>query len=381
MRRALLAVVALVAGLGAPVQASNGTSTVTAAPPRVSAAAWYLEGQDDSVLAQHNARVRRPIASITKLMTAVVTLEHARLSDVVTVSPRASGIGESTVFLRPGERLRVSDLLRGMLIRSANDAAEALALHVGRDSASRFVALMNTKARELGLSDTTFVNAHGLDAAGHLSSARDTTRLVRYALGIPVIRETLDRSVVVLPGGRVFPTTDDLLDSWTPLVGGKTGHTASAGWSEAAGARARGVTVYGTVLGSDTRSERNAALQELLEYGLARYRRVAAVDSGRVYGEAETGYGRAPVQLVARRAIARTIHEGTPLVERVVAPSAVDVPIREGQPLGSIEVYVGDELVAASNLVAASDVSEPGLVGKVTWYARRTVHHLRELVS
>ncbi len=380
MGRALLAVVALVASLGVPVQASNGTSTVAAAP-RVSAAAWYLEGQDDSVLAQRNARVRRPIASITKLMTAVVTLEHARLSDVVTVSPRASGIGESTVFLRPGERLTVSDLLRGMLVRSANDAAEALALHVGRNSASRFVALMNTKARELGLTDTTFVNAHGLDAAGHLSSARDTTRLVRYALGIPVIRETLDRSVVVLPGGRAFPTTDDLLDSWTPLIGGKTGHTASAGWSEAAGARAKGVTVYGSVLGSDTRSERNAALQELLEYGLARYRRVAAVDPGRVYGEAETGYGRAPVQLVARRAILRTIHEGTPLVERVVAPSAVDLPIREGQPLGSIEVYAGDELVAASSLVAASDVSEPGLVGKVAWYARRTVHHLRELVT
>jgi D-alanyl-D-alanine carboxypeptidase (penicillin-binding protein 5/6) len=381
MRRALLAVVALVAGLGAPVQASNGTSTVTPAAPRVSAAAWYLEGQDDAVLAQHNARARRPIASITKLMTAVVTLEHARLSDVVTVSPRAAGIGESTVFLRPGERLTVSDLLRGMLIRSANDAAEALALHVGRDSAAHFVALMNSKARELGLTDTTFVNAHGLDAAGHLSSARDTTRLVRYALGIPVIRETLDRSVVVLPGGRVFPTTDDLLDSWTPLVGGKTGHTASAGWSEAAGARARGVTVYGTVLGSDSRSERNTALQKLLEYGLARYRRVAAVDPGRVYGEAETGYGRAPVQLVARRAIVRTIHDGTPLVERVVAPSAVDLPIREGQLLGSIEVYAGDQLVAASSLVAASEVSEPGLVGKVAWYARRTVHHLRELVT
>jgi D-alanyl-D-alanine carboxypeptidase len=141
------------------------------------------------------------------------------------------------------------------------------------------------------------------------------------------------------------------------------------------------VTVYGTVLGSDSRSGRNTALQELLEYGLARYRRVAAVDPGRVYGEAETGYGRAPVQLVARRAMVRTIHEGTPLVERVVAPSAVDLPIREGQPLGSIEVYAGDELVAVSSLVAASDMSEPGLVEKVAWYARRTVHHLRELVT
>src|SRR5919108_3027615 len=136
--RKLLAVAALVVVmLVAPVHAA------TAPPPRVSAATWYLVGEDDVVLAQRSARARRPIASITKLMTAVVVLEHARLSDVVTVGAVAVSAGESTVFLRPGERLTVADLLRGMLIRSANDAAEALALHVGAGSASSFVKLMN----------------------------------------------------------------------------------------------------------------------------------------------------------------------------------------------------------------------------------------------
>ena len=123
-----------------------------------------------------------------------------------------------------------------MLVRSANDAAEALALYVGRGSQGRFVALMNAEARKLGLTDTTFANPHGLDEPGHLTSARDTTFLVRYALGIPFIRETLQRTQVSLPGGREFPTTDDLLESWPPLVAGKTGHTADAGWSEAAAA-------------------------------------------------------------------------------------------------------------------------------------------------
>ncbi len=116
------------------------------------------------------------------------------------------------------------------------------------------VALMNAKARELGLENTTFRNPHGLDETGHLSSAEDATRLVRYALGIPFIRDALDRSSVELPGGRELETTDELLGSWPPLVGGKTGHTADAGWSQAAAARARGVTVYGTVLGSDSRA-------------------------------------------------------------------------------------------------------------------------------
>ena len=268
MRRALLAVVALLAALAVPLQATSADSTLNADQPRVSASAWYLLGEDDAVLAQRSARRERAIASITKLMTAVVVLERTDLSDEVRVSPRAAGVGESTVYLRAGEELTVAALLRAMLIRSANDAAEALSLHVGKDSTPRFVALMNRKARELGLADTHFENPHGLDARGHVSSARDATLLVRYALGIPFVRDALGSSTVSLSGGRVFPTTDDLLVSWPALVGGKTGHTRDAGWSEAAAASANGVTVYGTVLGSDTRRSRNDALQELLTFGL-----------------------------------------------------------------------------------------------------------------
>jgi D-alanyl-D-alanine carboxypeptidase (penicillin-binding protein 5/6) len=379
-RRALLTA-SLLAALAAPVQATGGDSISSAPAPRVEAAAWFLVGQDGAVLAERNARQHRAIASITKLMTALVTLERARLSDVVRVSPRASGVGESTVYLQPGERLTVADLLRATLIRSANDAAEALALHVGNGSVPRFVGLMNEKARELGLVDTTFRNPHGLDAAGHVSSARDATLLVRYALGVPFIGDALGRTSVSLPGGRMFPTTDDLLETWSPLLGGKTGNTHAAGWSEAAAARSQGVTVYGTVLGSDTRAARNDALRELLGYGLARYRRVAAIDSSRVYAEAETGYGRAQVELVVPRTLVRTVREGAPLVERVVAPGVVALPVREGQRLGRVEVYAGNRLIASSSLVAAQAVSEPGLLGKAAWYTRRTAENFWELVT
>jgi len=381
MRRALLAVVALVAAVAAPVQASNADAIRTAAPPRVDAAAYYLVGEDGAVLATHRARQRRAIASITKLMTAVVTVEKASLSDTVVVTPRAAGVGGSTVFLRAGERLTVSQLLRAMLVRSANDAAEMLAIHVGRGSTSRFVREMNEKAAELGLSDTHFANPHGLDAPGHFSSARDTTVLIRYALGVPVIRDALSRSSVSLPGGREFPSTDDLVESWKPLVGGKTGHTDAAGWSQAAAAAARGATVYGTVLGTDGRAERNRALRTLLDYGLDRYRRVAVIAAHRVYGEAETAYGRPRVALAAPRTLVRTLHEGTSLVERVVRPEAVGLPVRAGDRLGRVEVYAGDRLVASSNLVAASSVSEPGLLGKASWYARTTAGNLWGLVT
>lgn len=381
MCRAFLAVVACLAALAAPVRASSGELTRSATEPRVAAAAWYLVGDDGALLAAHRARQRRAMASITKLMTAVVTLERSSPSDVVTVRDRAPVAGESTVYLRTGETLTVAELVRATLVPSANDAAHALATHVGGGSVPRFVALMNSKARELGLTDTTFRNPHGLDAAGHVSSARDATVLLRYALGIPFLRDSLGRTSVSLPGGREFPTTDDLLVAWPRLVGGKTGHTRDAGWSQAAAAKAKGVTVYGTVLGSETRGERNEALRALLQHGLDRYRRVTAVDAGRVYAEAATGYGRPAVELVARRSLVRTVRDDLPLVERVVAPTAVDLPVLEGQPLGRVEIWYQSRLLASSDLVAASAISEPGLLGKAWWYLRSTAGNLWGLVT
>ncbi len=380
MQGALVAAVFVLA-LATPIRAANDGTASTVAPLEVPAAAWYLVGEDGSVLARNNAGQPRAIASITKLMTAIVTLERARLSETVTVTSRSSRVGESTANLRAGEQLPVSLLLRAMLVASANDAAEALALHVGDGSLDRFLALMNAKARELGLEETTFRNPHGLDEAGHVSSAEDATLLVRYALGIPFIRDALDRSVVQLPDGRELETTDELLESWPPLIGGKTGHTADAGWSQAAAARARGVTVYGAVLGSESRSERNDALEELLSFGLERYRRVTVIDASRVYAEAETGYGREPVQLVAPRMQVKPVHERKALVERVVAPGVVALPVRRGQRLGRVEVYDGNRLVASSNLVAAAAVSEPGSVGKAAWYAKRTAQNVWGLVT
>jgi D-alanyl-D-alanine carboxypeptidase len=379
MRRALLAVVALVATLATLALASSAGAQ--ASQPPIAAASWYLVGDDGAVLARHDGARSRAIASITKLMTAIVVLEHADLDDVVTVSPQAAGIGESTVYLRAGEKLTVSELLRATLIPSANDAAEALALHVGAGSVDRFVGLMNEKANELGLTDTHFENPHGLDEAGHVSSARDVTTLVRFAVGIPFIRDALSRETLTLPGGRTFETTDDLLASWGPLVAGKTGHTQAAGWSQTAAARRGTTTVYGAVLGSDSRGTRNDALQQLLTYGLDQYRAVGVLDRARVYATATTGYGQPAVELVVPRGVTSSIRAGRPLVERVVAPTSLALPVEKGQRLGRVEVYDGNRLVAASSLVAAEAVADAGLWAKAQWYATRTVRNLWELVT
>jgi serine-type D-Ala-D-Ala carboxypeptidase (penicillin-binding protein 5/6) len=346
------------------------------APP-VSARAFLIQdASTGEVLAQHASWARVPIASITKLMTVLVALEHADLDDVVSVRSDAAAVGESTINLRAGERITVRDLVEAALIQSANDAADALADYVGHGSSARFVALMNAKARELGLTRTRFTRPDGLDAPGHVSTARDVTRLAEATMRLRAVRSIVRRRTDTIAGGRVLHTWNDLLGLFPGLVGVKTGHTAGAGWCEVGAARRYGVTLYVTVLGSPTRSQRNADLAALLRWGLSRYRPVWLVQPGRVYLRAAVGYGRAPVPLVPARTVVRPVRIDRPLVERVVAPSTLPLPVRRGTRLGEVRVYSGRRLEARVPLVAGRSVSRPGVDGRVGFYARRPLSHV-----
>lgn len=357
------------------------TVVAAAAPPPVEAEAYFVQNSGTGeVLAAEDERERLPMASITKLMTSIVALERASLDDVATISPRTASIGESTINLRGGERIALRDLIRAALVQSANDAANAIAAFVGRGSVSRFVAMMNARARQLGLTDTHFVNPDGLDAPGHVSSARDVTKLARVAMNKPFIRETV-RLVSTTAAGRPLYTWNDLLSTFPNLIGVKTGHTNAAGWSQVAAARRGGVTIYATILGGETREGRNADLAELLAWGLSRYRTVWAVDPDRTYGTVRTAYGRSPVRLVASKPALRVVHIERPLVERVVIPVEVALPVRRGQRLGEVQVLDRGKVTARSPLVAANAVDKPGAVGRVGFYAGRTLDHLAGLFS
>ena len=160
------------------------------------------------------------------------------------------------------------------------------------------------------------------------------------------------------------------------MIGVKTGHTNHAGWSEVAAARGIGVTIYATLLGEPSRSVRNQDLERLLAYGLAQYRLVPVVQSGRVYATADVPWGKKPLALVAGKPVERVVRMGRMLQERVVAPKVVSLPVEAGEPLGSVRVYDGGKLVAAAPLVASRAISRPGTLGRVGWYARRTVDHI-----
>ena len=367
MKRRLLVAAAALA-LGTPAYA---------ALPQVHARAYMVEdGETGQILAEYHQRARVPIASLTKLMTVLLTVERTKPSEVVTVAPAAAAVGESSIDLHAGDRLTVRELLEGALIQSANDAADALAYYVGKGNEARFVAMMNTRARQLGLSDTHYMRPDGLDAPGHVSSARDVTKLARLLMRRPIVRSIVRTQRATIAGGRVLHTWNDLLATFPGVFGVKTGHTSAAGWNEVASVDRGGAVVYGTILGSPNRATRNTDLSALLRWALSRYRRIPILTPGRVYAEVKVGYGRSPVGLVPAQGLVRSIRIDQPLVQRVVAEAAASLPVSRGERLGEIRVYQGRRLLARKALVAGRTVKRPGAVGRAGFYTGRTVHHI-----
>ena len=368
MRVRLLAVAAAALVFATPAHAGA---------PAVSARAFFVVNPaTGEVLVQHRAWARVPIASITKLMTVLVVLDHADWNDVVRVRSDAADVGESTVNLRAGERITVGDLVRAALIQSANDAADALAYYVGNGSETRFVSMMNARAKSLGLRDTHYARPDGLDAPGHVSSARDVTKLARLLMRRPIVRSIVRRQTATIAGGRVLHTWNDLLATFPGVFGVKTGHTSAAGWNEVASVDRRGAVVYATILGSPDRSTRNTDLTALLRWGLSRFQRVPVIRSDRVYARVEVGYGRAKVDLVPQARLVRAIRVDRPLVERVVASAVAPLPVHKGQWLGWVRVYQAGRLLGREPLVASRTVTKPGVFGRVAFYAAGTGRHI-----
>src|SRR3954465_11300239 len=373
VRLRLLAVAAAALVFATPAHAG--------APPVSARAYLVVNPATGEVLAQRHAWARGPIASITKLMTVVVALDHAKWNDVVRVRADAARVGESTINLRAGERITVGDLVKAALIQSANDAADALADHVGGGDTAAFVAMMNGKASELGLARTHFSRPDGLDARAHYSSALDVTRLAEIAMRDPRIRAAVRERTDSISGGRTLHTWNDLLGVFHGLYGVKTGHTGRAGWCEVAAVRRNGVTLYTTVLGSPTRSHSNADLAWLLRWGISRYRPVWVVPRGRVYLRAGVGYGKAAVPIVAAQQVARAVRVDRPVVERVIAPNALTLPVARGQRVGEVRIYSGRRLVARQPLVTVRGVAKPSFGGRGGFYAGRPLSHMGDWFS
>jgi D-alanyl-D-alanine carboxypeptidase (penicillin-binding protein 5/6) len=237
----------------------------------------------DSV--QANARV--PIASTTKLMTALITLEHVKLGAVFAQEPGYYPAAvDSQIGLVPGERMSVHDLMLAMLLPSADDAAEDLAYNVGHGSAGRFVAMMNARARELGLSHTHYSTPVGLDTPGNFSSAADLVKLAAFLLAhhASFARMVALKTAVLHTGRytRFVVNRNDLVARYPWINGVKTGHTYGAGYVLVASATRYGMSLLSAVLGTASQGDRDANAVALLDYGFANFRVARPVLKGNV---------------------------------------------------------------------------------------------------
>lgn len=374
MRRAphaALLALALVAVTAASGEVAAASAAAPARPTVRAPSAILVEPATGDIVYARRAGAQRQIASTTKLMTALIVVERTDLDDVVTVEPYAAGPAESTAGLRAGERMTIRDLLRALLLPSANDAAATLAARVA-GSRKAFVALMNTRARSLGLRDTHFSNPVGLDNPANHSSAADLVKIALILRKRPFIRETVDRPRATLRSGshlRTVVNRNQLVQS-VPFVNGvKTGHTQKAGYVLVGSATRNGVTVLSAVLGDPSESARDADSLALLRYGLRSYRISRAVREGEELGRAKLRYRDGDVALVSAGTVRRTVRRGERLSLQVIgAPSEISGPLPKGTRVGTVAVHQRGKTVAQVALVTAAAVPEATLTQRLSHF-------------
>ncbi|GMQ84893.1 MAG: hypothetical protein BMS9Abin07_0458 [Acidimicrobiia bacterium] len=264
-----LAVASLVPPAPVPVPMSD-----PGAPPALESVSWAIYDESAGVkLASWNGDLERSMASVTKVMTAMIVLDELQLDDTVTVPAIATTGFGSSAGLVAGEEWRVYDLLIAMLVRSGNDAAMTLAWKVGDESIDTFVDLMNQRATEFGMENTSFANPHGLDAPGHYSTANDLLKLTLASLDYPVLQDIVRIRLVKLPDdptgkNRMVKNTNLLLGAYPGVVGLKTGETPLADRVLLSVAKRGDRRLVGVVMGSD---DHFGDTREMLEWGFTTY--------------------------------------------------------------------------------------------------------------
>jgi D-alanyl-D-alanine carboxypeptidase (penicillin-binding protein 5/6) len=360
---------ATLAVLVAAVPAATAGAAERPPDAGTAASAIVVDGRNGQVMFAKNVDSRRAIASTTKLMTALLALERARPREVFTAPPYHALPPESRIDLRAGERMTVHDLLRALLLESANDAAVTLAEGIS-GSREAFVADMNERAAELGLDDTSYANPIGLDDPANYSTARDLADLSLRLMRRPRFRRIVDMPEAELESGtrpRVVDNRNDLVARYQWVTGIKTGHTIEAGDVLVGSARGRGgARVISVVLGEPSEAARDADTLGLLRWGLGRFHRVRALDPRRPLARADVKYRDERATLVARRPAVVLVREGERIKRRVRAPEELEGPVPEGRPVGSVTVLVDGKPVRRVPLVTAAEVPGAGTLRVLT---------------
>lgn len=361
-KRFVACVLVLLLGVQVGAGAAFAQGAREVAEPDVAARAWALTDlRSGEYLAGEKSSKKLPIASTTKIMSALVVLKQGNLDEEVTVSEEAAAYATpaySNVGLLPGDTLSVRELLMATLISSGDDAAYALAEHVGggggQAGVDRFVAEMNEEAKTLGLEDTHFENPVGFDARAHYSSARDLAEMARLAMRNPEFREIVstEYATIYTPYREIpLANTNELLYSYGPATGVKTGTTPAAGETLVSSATIGDESYVCVVL--DSREDRFAGSVRTLRYGFAAHDRTNLIVRGKRYAGVDVPYRRdKSVDLLAEDDVDGLV-DASPDVERdVEIVKVLPDSARAGTRLGEVVVRVDGKKVGETPLVA-----------------------------
>ncbi len=367
---ALLLVAALfIPSLAAAAPLEDGLPIEITSP-----AVILAEAETGTVIFEKNADERREVASITKLMTALLVFEALEdndiaLTDQVTVSQRAAAMEGSQALLDADTDYKLEDLLRTMIMASANDSAVALAEYLA-GTEENFVQRMNERAQALGMDDTHYVNCTGYPQEGQYTTARDVMTLSCEVSRHPAYHTYASVWVdtLVHPSGRTtdLTNTNRLVRFYEGCDGLKTGSTDAAKYCVSATAEKNGMRLIAVVLGCENSQTRFNEARSMLEYGFATYQRTTIARKGDALGEQlKVNRGSAEsVDLLLGSGLSMLLRNGqaSQLKMELVIPESIDAPVEAGQVVGFVRVLLGETVVAKLNVVAASAVPLPGFI-------------------
>ncbi|PKH26239.1 serine-type D-Ala-D-Ala carboxypeptidase DacD [Enterobacterales bacterium CwR94] len=358
-------------------------------PPVIDAASWVLmDATTGQILTQGNADARRNPASLTKLMTGYVVdraIDHGKITrdDVVTVGRDAWGAGDpvfkgsSLMFLKPGDKVTVRDLSRGVIIDSGNDACVALADYVAGSQAN-FVGLMNDYVQKLGLKNTHFETVHGLDAPGQYTTARDLAMLSRAIIaGEPDFYQMYSEKSLTWNGITQQNRNGLLWDKTLKIDGLKTGHTESAGFNIIASSLDGQRRLIAVIMGGKSSKGREVEARKLLVWGQAHFDTVQLLHKGKAIGQETVWYGN-PHQVDVGASEDITLAIPKDEMQKIKAKYVIDRPILQAplaahQPVGKIELYDNDQPLATYPLVTLKAVEQGGIVTRIKDYLHLTL--------
>lgn len=322
--------------------------------------AILMERETGKVLLAHNERERLPMASTTKVMTALMTLEYGRLDEVVTVGRNAYGVPGTSIYLNLGEKITLRDLLYGLMLASGNDAAMAIAEHIGGD-VETFCRMMTERAAQLGCTDTVFLTPHGLPKDGHFTTAYDLALIAQEAMKHDLFREIVSTRRASIPWEgrsyqRILNNKNKLLSTYEGATGIKTGYTKAAGRCLVFGAKRDGLEVIGAVLRCSDWFDEAA---RLMDAAFERYEMFTAFEEGETVRVLPVEEGtQETVCVLCGSRLAAAIPKGTVPVLEFDLPETALAGQEEGSVVGEARLVYDGQTLAAVPLVLGETLAQ-----------------------